>query len=194
MMTSGFPAGMRCCLVTATVLALFPCVLRAQNSIVWTTNYYSVTGASFREIRQSIAASRPWKDGFDGDTRWNVEWKFNMVESANGCSCSSFSTATKIVTTLPRWAPAAGADLEAGRQWTNYFVSLAQHEAGHARLGIAAAADIRKSLAAIAAQPDCDRLKKLINERAERVLADYRAREREYDRRTDHGMKPPNVP
>jgi predicted secreted Zn-dependent protease len=177
-------------LATGIMLALFSCSACAQLSIIQTTNYYSVTGANFREIRQSISEARPWKDGFDGDTRWTVEWKFNSVQTAAGCACSSSSTTTRIVTTLPRWIPSADVAPEVKERWTNYFIPLAQHEAGHARIGMAAATEVLKTIATIDMQPDCDRLKKLINERAERVVDDYRGREKEYDRRTEHGTKP----
>src|SRR4051812_43263643 len=124
-------------LAAGLLLALFPIVAGAQISIVQTTNYYTVTGANFREIRQSISAARPWNDGFDGDTRWTVEWKFNSVQTAADCACSGSSTSVRIVTTLPRWIPPADVAPEAKERWTNYFIPLAQHEAGHARIGMA---------------------------------------------------------
>ena len=183
----------------ALALALFPLAAAAQNSLVWTTNhwttnYYSVTGANFREIRQSIAASRPWPDGFDGDTRWTVEWKFKLAESAGGCACSSSGTATKIVTTLPRWKSPPDAPAAVREQWTRYITALTQHEVGHARIALAAATEVAKSIKAAGVQPDCDALEKDLNQRANRVVEDYRRREKEYDRRTEHGTRPPNAP
>ena len=177
-----------------TALALFSHAAAAQNSIVWTTNYYSVTGANFREIRQSIAAARPWPDSFDGDTRWTVKWNFKLSETASGCACSNVNTATKIVTTLPRWKPAPNTPPEVQEQWGRFILSLAQHEAGHARLGQAAVADVGKSLGAAGPQRDCDTLKRSLNDRANRIVENYRAREKEYDRRTEHGNKPPGTP
>jgi predicted secreted Zn-dependent protease len=180
-------------LATAAAIAVFPVPGHTQNFVVWTTNYYSVTGANFREIRQSIAASRPWQDGFDGDTRWNVDWKFTLAETANGCSCASFSTTTKIVTTLPRWQPPADLLPLVKEQWTGYFTNLAQHEAGHARIGIAAGVEVGKRISEAGVQPDCDRAKRALNERAEKVVNNYRAREKEYDRRTAHGTTPAEI-
>jgi predicted secreted Zn-dependent protease len=177
-----------------TLLLLLPLSAFAQLSTVWTTNYYTVTGANFREIRQSLASSRPWKDGFDGDTRWTVSWNFNLTSTPATCSCSSFSTTLKITTTLPRWTPPTNAVPEVKEQWARYFTALAQHEAGHARVGSAGAAEVHKAIAQVPAQADCETLRKLINERAERILDDYRAREKEYDRRTDHGMRPAERP
>ena len=175
-------------------LVIFSLEARAQNFVVWTTNFYSVTGASFREIRRSIAASRPFQDGFDGDTRWNVDWKFTLADTGNGCSCTSFSTTTKIVTTLPRWTPPTNVFPEVKEQWTRYFTNLAQHEAGHARIGIAAATEVGRSISQSGAHPACEQLKRTINERAARIVDDYRAREKEYDRRTAHGNKSPDSP
>ena len=79
-------------------------------------------------------------------------------------------------------------------QWTRYFTNLAQHEAGHARIGIAAAMEVGKRISDIGVQPSCDQVKRTINERADKVVEDYRAREKEYDRRTAHGTKPPDAP
>jgi predicted secreted Zn-dependent protease len=162
--------------------------------VQWTTNYYSVTGANFREIRQSIAASRPWNDSFDGDTRWTISWNFTSSGSAAGCFAISVSTTTKITTTMPRWTPPTDVAPETKERWTRYYTNLLQHEIGHARIALAAAAEERQRLSALGTQPNCDALKGVINDRAGKVVDDYRAREKEYDRRTNHGNSPPGTP
>ena len=161
----------------------------AQRTVAWTTNFYSVTGTNFRDIRQSIASARPWRDDFDGDTRWEVTWRFTTVQFANGCTCSSFETSVKITTTLPRWTPPADVLPEVKEQWTRYFTNLAQHELGHARFGLAAAAEIERRIAGIGAQSDCAQLKQVINERANQAIAEFRRREVEYDKNTNHGRR-----
>jgi predicted secreted Zn-dependent protease len=159
------------------------------QTVHWATNFYAVTGTNFREIRQSIARARPWKDDFDGDTRWRVAWNFNTVQTANGCACTGFHTTTTLTITAPRWTPPAGVLPEVKEQWTRYFTNLLQHEAGHARLALDAASEIQKRISAVTAGPDCAQLRDTINQRAEKVVADYRAREAEYDRRTEHGRR-----
>ncbi len=181
-------------LAVTSAIALLPLVSGAQSFVVWTTNYYSVTGANFREIRQSIAASRPWQDGFDGDTRWTILWNFTSAGSPAGCSTISVSTTTKITTTMPRWTPPADVAPETKERWTRYYTNLLQHETGHARIALAAAAEVRQRLSTVGTQPDCDALKFVINQRAEKVVDDYRAREKEYDRRTNHGNSPADAP
>jgi len=174
-------------LMLMALLPLAAVSLRAQTAVSWSTNFYSVTGANWREIRQSIAQARPWRDSFDGDTRWDITWRFHTVSSPSGCSGSGFSTSIKITTTLPRWTPPTNVDAAVKEQWTRYFTNLAQHELGHARLGLAAAAEVQKRIATIGTQSDCAQLKNLINERANQVVADFRRREQEYDERTNHG-------
>ena len=195
MMTLSLPGVSAWRIITAALaLVLFPLLACGQSSFIWTTNFYAVTGANFREIRQSIDRSRPWKDSFDGVTHWNIEWRCQLNPSPDGCSGSGHATQTKIVTTLPRWTPPAGVAPEVKAQWTRFFVALAQHEAGHARIGRAAAAKVDATIRQVGAQPDCDAVQRLINERAERVLAEHRRQDEEYDRRTDHGRKPAGTP
>jgi predicted secreted Zn-dependent protease len=59
---------------------------------------------------------------------------------------------------------------------------------------MASAVEISRQINTLGVQADCDRLKRMINEQAEKVVDDYRAREKEYDRRTEHGNKPPELP
>ncbi len=173
---------------------LFGAVSASAQMVQWTTNYYGVTGANFREIRQSIAAARPWKDPFDGDTRWTISWSFTSSGNAAGCSAISVSTTTKITITMPRWTPPTDVAPETKERWTRYYTNLLQHETGHARIALAAAAEIRQRLSTVGIQPNCDALKSVINQRAENVMDDYRAREKEYDRRTNHGNNPTGAP
>ena len=188
----GPPAGRTITFIVG--LVSFPLLACAQSSFTWTTNFYPVTGTSFREIRHSIDRSRPWKDPFDGITQWNVEWRGKLNPSPNGCSGSGYTTETKIVTTLPRWTPPADVSPEVKVQWTRFFVALAQHEAGHARIGRAAAVKVDETIRQVGVQADCDTVQRLINERAESVLAEHRRKDDEYDRRTDHGRKPAGTP
>ncbi len=175
-------------------LALMGCVAHAQNSTTCTTNFYNVTGSTFREIRASIAKARPWKDRFDGDTRWDVRWKFQYAERPGGCAITSYSVSTKIVITLPRWTPPADVDSAVKEQWSRFYTALAQHELGHARLGTAAGEEVGQKIKGTAPQAECAALRKMADEQAEQAVADYRAREKDYDRRTNHGANPSGVP
>ena len=160
-----------------------------QNRLVWKTNYYSIAGSSLGEIRRSMDQSRPWKDpeNRSGLTEWRIEWRFELAPVGDGCRCSSFTTTTTITNTLPRWTPPTEASAELKAAWTRFITALGEHEDGHSRLALAAAADLHKRVKELGPSPDCDRLRKRINELAERVINEHRQRERDYDRRTRHG-------
>ncbi len=174
----------------AFALALLGSLVSSAQGVDCRTNYFKVTGTNFHEIRRSMAKSRPWREEFDAMTAWQVNWKFNHVGSESGCRCTGFTTIATIVITMPWWVAPTNASVETKTRWTNYYQQLGAHEAGHARIALAANAEIRKQLSQITSAPDCAALQTRINEAANRVLAEHRDREREFDRRTRHGAEP----
>lgn len=180
---------LRSALALASVLFLLPAAATAQNTLTWRTNFYAVTGESIRELRQSMRQARPWKDDTEtvGLTQWRIDWRFDLKPTAGGCRCASFTTTTSITNTLPRWTPPTNAPPELRADWNRFITSLGQHEDGHSRLAFAAVAELHKQVKAAGEDTDCGRLRNKINDLARRVVDDFRAREREYDRRTNHG-------
>lgn len=163
--------------------------LRGENSVRWSTNYYPVTGSTVREIRDSIRSKRPWRDRFSHDamTDWRVNWRFNLVAGAEGCRCAAFSTQTSILVTMPRWiAPTNAAETTVNR-WTDYRAALGRHEAAHAAIALAAAAELNKRARAIGVAADCDQLKQRLEEAGRIVIEEFRARDKAYDEKTQHG-------
>ncbi len=173
------------------IAVLSPALASAQNSVHWTTNYYSVSGATLGEIQQSLSRNRPWKDrsALDGLTEWRIQWRFQVTSSPGECRLSSFTTATTITMTLPRWLRPTNAALEVATNWGRYIVALGQHEAGHAQIGLAAAAEQQRRVPALAPDGNCEALKQRINELAQRIVDDHGRRDREYDEQTEHGVK-----
>jgi len=177
------------CYACAILVLLLPALARAQNTVVWRTNYYSVTGTSLGEVRRSMEQSRPWKGPGQliGQTDWRIDWRFEVKPAGDGCRCTSFTTTTSITNTLPRWTSRAQAPDELAVAWTRFITALGEHEEGHSRLALAAVADLHKRVKELGPAADCDGLRKRINELATRVVEEYRQREKDYDRRTRHG-------
>ena len=178
--------------VPAAVLLLMMWVAltaMGQNSVQWSTNYYPVTGATVPEIRQSINEARPWKDrqGTDGMTTWRVNWRFTVNSSANGCYCNTFTTITTIAITLPKWTAPTNAPEPVKAIWTRYIAALGQHEAGHAQIGLGAAAELQRKSREFGTMADCESLKARINITCVQVVQDFRRQDKEYDERTRHG-------
>ena len=175
----------------AVVALVFPFLARAQDSLLWKTNYYTITGATLGEIRQSLRQSRPWKNKstVDGMTDWRIEWRYQVAPSNGACQCSSVTTKTTITTTLPHWKAPTNAPPAVTNAWVRYFTALAKHEAGHAQLALDAVAEQHQRIHELTEEPDCATLRKRINDLAGQIVDDYRKRDKEYDQRTDHGVK-----
>ena len=172
--------------------ALAPCAVHAQNTLLWSTNYYLISGTDTDGLRRSMHGSKPWQDrpdmaGMVGLTTWHIGWRFHVSPTPSGCRCSSFTTRTAITNTLPRWLPPTHAPPELKNAWARFATALGQHEAGHSRLALAAVAQMHQQVKALGEDLDCDALRKKINEVAQRTLDDFRKRDEEYDRITNHG-------
>jgi predicted secreted Zn-dependent protease len=175
--------------LVAVALALGPWSAIAQSTVVRKTNYYAMTGSSTRHIQESLRQTRPWKDGLgrDAATEWYVHWHAGYSASGGTCQCISFVTTTTITITLPRWIPPTNTPPEVRTAWAKYIAALEVHEAGHADLAIAAAAEMHKRVTAIGNDLDCITLRTRVQSECQAVLDSHRAQEKDYDRRTRHG-------
>ena len=179
----------RCWRFAWLLLALLPLSGRAQDKVQWTTNYYRVGGDMLPEIHQSLREGRPWKgkSAQDGLTDWRVEWRFELRRSENGCQIHQFTTTTTIVITLPRWTASTNAAPGVRQKWARYIAALNQHEAGHAKIGLAVAAELRKQVEKIREEQSCETLKETLNALGWRVVDDFKTKDKDYDRTTQHG-------
>jgi predicted secreted Zn-dependent protease len=169
--------------------ALGPWSAVAQNTVVRKTNYYAMTGSSLRHIQESLQQTRPWKSksGRDASTEWYVRWHAEYSSGGGSCHCSSFTTTTTIMITLPRWIAPTNTPAEVRAAWAKYAAALEVHENGHADLALAAAAEMHKRIKEIESNLDCITLRTRVQAECKAVLDSYRAQEKEYDRQTRHG-------
>jgi predicted secreted Zn-dependent protease len=181
-------------LALAFIVACFACLLdvpfaRAQSNVVRKTNYYAMTGASIRHIQQSLRQTRPWKDKsqHDASTEWRIQWHANFSPGGGECHCNNFGTTTTITITLPRWIAPTNAPASVRAAWHRYVTALAQHEAGHADIALAAAAEMHRRIPQIKSGDDCATLKSKVQSECTAILDAHRAQEKEYDQRTRHG-------
>jgi predicted secreted Zn-dependent protease len=94
---------------------------------------------------------------------------------------------TSISITIPHWTGVAGADDDLKQRWQNYSAALLAHEDGHKRIAIAAAREIKNRVNKIKSAPTCAQLEATISLTANKVIEDFRQREKAYDERTAHG-------
>ena len=173
------------------LLLLLPSLVHAQSTVAWKTNYYTVGGTTLREIHESFRHARPWKDGssFDGLTEWRIDWRFQMATADERCRCDSFTTQTAITVTLPRWTAPKNAAPEVRDAWISFFTALSKHEAGHAQNALAAVTEMHQRVTRLPTESDCAALKKKVDATAGGVVAEFRQRDVEFDRRTAHGAR-----
>ena len=161
----------------------------AQDTVQLSTNFYNISGATEWELRQSINQSRPWKDkdATDARTEWKIQWTYTSIPAGETRRLRSLETRTTITYTLPRWTPGPEAPKTLRDRWTKYSAALKTHEDGHSRIALVAAGEIRKRVNALPEPPAAARLDKQINDIANKVVAEYRAVEATYDKKTTHG-------
>ena len=166
-------------------LCLMP---KAGAALRTTTNYYRVTGDSVRQIRRSINTQRPWRDRFsqDAQTRWEIRWSYSLRSGDAGCYVQSLQTDTTITITLPLWAEGTEAPEDLREHWKRYLTALKAHEEAHKRIALDAHEELNRRLRSITAV-NCDELKRRLDLSGKAVIAEFRRKDEEYDRRTRHG-------
>jgi len=175
-------------------LALFIHGLNALYAaeIQVTTRHYQVQGNDSASIRNNINRLGPTgKSGkrFHAYTQWNIRWNYRWVESNRQCKINRVEVAVDIDILLPELVAddQQAASLQQG--WDRYYQALQKHEHQHRDFGIAAAREMEQKLQTLDGWMDCDELEKTADQLANEVIDHYAEKEREFDRRTDHGAK-----
>jgi predicted secreted Zn-dependent protease len=163
----------------------------AQGGTTWRTNYYTVTGATLQEIRESIQRARPWRDRHDhvAVTDWNIRARSTVVPFQGEFRCSGFNTLTIIRITMPRWTPPEGVADQVKAEWERYESALLAHEVGHGHFALAAAAEMHRRVRALGNGPDAEGLRQQAQQTVAQVMEEFQRREQEYDRLTRHGAE-----
>ena len=174
--------------IVGLLLTLGSLMMRAQDTVTWTTNSYPVTGSTLGQIHQSLRQARVTRNNtkWDAVTEWNISWRFSLTDSSGACRVDTSSIQTTIALTLPRWTAPTNATTATREEWRRYVTALAQHELGHAQLAQLAAAGVRKKMSE---PPDlsCAELKSRLNADCNTVVENFKKRDQEYDERTRHG-------
>ena len=151
---------------------------------------FDIHGRTARELRADLSRLGPvGETGIRGDayTEYRIAWKFSMRMKEGVCRADIVTVDLDVTMQLPRWDPPAGVSSELIDTWNRFSKSLREHEDGHHRLAIAAADEVRRRLRARARTHDCGELRARLDERANRVLHEYRERQYQYDLDTDYG-------
>lgn len=155
-------------------------VLDLQVSVV----HYDVRGQDYPAVVRSLRANGP--KGFHGLAKWSVAFDNSMEQRGDDCAISAVRVLVTGEILMPRWVDAAAAPLDLQRRWSDHYAALQRHEDGHIQHGRELALLVKERLMGLGVMA-CDRLAALARDESQRLYENLKARDREYDARTNHG-------
>jgi predicted secreted Zn-dependent protease len=158
-------------------------------SVANQVQYYDIEGSSLAELREQIRRLGP-KSGAeseDAQTIWDLEWTYDAAPGPGGCVMRNVRVTLTLTVTLPRWAPPRDVPAAVLQGWQTYLQHLKLHESGHQAIAQRNARDLMAALMGMRAT-GCDELSRQASQTGERIVAEGRAKNRQYDVDTKHGQ------
>lgn len=146
--------------------------------------YYDVAAHDYPTLVRALAAKGP--RGFHGMAGWKVSYHYTVDQQPSGCAVDSVRVRVAGEILMPRWTDAADGPRDLQRQWSDYIVALQRHEDGHIQHGREFALLVKERLMGLG-RIRCDVLPTLAQREYDRLYANLRTRDQEYDARTGHG-------
>jgi predicted secreted Zn-dependent protease len=165
------------CVARSPLLDVEPTPALERADVEW----FDLEGADRIALLESCIERCPRDD--DGTpvasrTSWNLHWDW-MRAPVEPCEVAAATVVASVTVELPRWTPPAEADPALVTEWGTWHARLRGHEQGHVDVVHVFAHDAEARLEAAG----CDG----IVEEGERLVANLRAAQRDYDLATAHG-------
>lgn len=155
------------------------------------TRYYDIAGTSAKQLRQEMNRKGPPDESgerFDANTKWWLKWNFWYEPGRMGCRFTRFELDNQSEIVMPRWRDANAASPLLRDRWNRYYQALLAHEMQHRTHGVEAEREIRQLAAGFRSASGCAAIGDEFNRKAQQIIEKYRQADREFDRRTHHGM------
>jgi predicted secreted Zn-dependent protease len=133
----------------------------------------------------SIRANGP--RGFHGLASWDISYEYTTKQHRDACQVATARTKVSGEILMPQWDDEPTAPRELQRRWSNYYSVLKRHEDGHIQHGKELALLVNERLMGLGVVP-CDQLQALTEGEFQRLYGNLKARDEEYDARTNHGV------
>jgi len=150
--------------------------------------YYVAHSDRSSSLKSILDASSPVRENgqvYHAYTAWNISWNFQWFENPDGtCSITLVTTKLSGSITLPKLE---GATSPQRNQFDRYLKSLRVHELGHYDIGRDAALAIDRKILSLPEMLSCKALASAANDIGYGTLAEYKARDDQYDTSTSHG-------
>lgn len=154
--------------------------------------YYNINGATANDLRHQMDRFGPADERrvhHDAYTEWYVDWHYSYVVANDGCERGPITVTVSITQTFPKWDPPPEAPPSLIKQWNTYLEALQLHENGHREIGIEAGEEVLRTLSELSSYPTCGELEQIADRKGQIVLDEYRQKEVNYDRTTEHGER-----
>jgi predicted secreted Zn-dependent protease len=153
------------------------------------TKHYEVSGRDASAVHRSFKANNP--GGFAGWARWKVDYEISRATHGDQCSVSAVSIRMVGDIMMPRWVEEASVPDIQRYWWQQMYSGLKRHEEGHIQNGREFAVLLKQRLLGLGTVP-CSELDANARREYELLATNLRDRDREYDRRTQHGLRQDN--
>jgi predicted secreted Zn-dependent protease len=153
------------------------------------TRHYAVNGPDVQSVAQSIRMSNP--GGFWGWARWKVDYKYDQAESKAGCSITRVGVQVTGDILMPTWQQEKAGSSDDQQAWRRMYADLKRHEDGHVQHGREFAMLLKERLLGIGTVR-CAELESRARQEYSLLYGNLQARDKEYDRRTEHGLRQDN--
>lgn len=177
----------------ATILSLLLSIsVTAEPTVKIDYKYYSIYPKTKWDLNKELNERSPiifQGKSYRGYTKWFVKWQYRWWKTNKDCKITTVNTTLDVTYTLPKIPSNHPADAEARQVFQRYFNALFKHEENHKNSGLFAARTIEKSLLNLGTFPNCPSLKVAAESKAQQIIQQYRQRDIDYDRQTDHGRK-----
>ncbi len=150
---------------------------------------YDVRGSTTRELVREMQAKGPAEEGrrFFGRTEWSIRWNYLRERRDGAHVIRSITVAVNITHRLPRRIPTQGERDDLAAEWARFFRALTTHEQGHARNALQHGKALHAKLLAHGPFASARELEEYVRTEGAKCIAETRAADIEYDRRTEHG-------
>jgi predicted secreted Zn-dependent protease len=148
------------------------------------TEYYPVTGNTVRELQQSLYGGSLHMPGGDAWAYTQSEFEFayeTQSSRATGCALSDVTVTLHLTYKYPRWEPGTQPTQEAQYAWQPFIYALIRHEEHHGAIAASTGRKFLNALRALPAEPNCDSLSNSISATLNRIDAEGRQRQAEWD-------------
>ena len=153
------------------------------------TRHYSVSGPNLMSVYRAIQGSNP--GGFAGWARWKVGYEYDSAEARGGCSLKRVTVRVAGEILMPQWVEEGAASAAEQHAWRTSYTGLKRHEDGHIQHGREFALLLKERLLGMGTVP-CAELESRARQEYQLLYGNLENRDKEYDRRTNHGLRQDN--